>query len=184
MWNFSSPLSLSGTIPAGFHSQKLWWSPFLALEPWAWELMCAQDSLFLRGTFIAKILLLFSTVTHGYGLCMGQAGSKSPPLSSVSLWLLLRIFSCRTSIHLDFRQLFSMMVVLKLRCNFDGVMGRYRYRIYLLLHLDQKLGFNHFWQEYYSPGQVAQLVRVLSHYTKVEGSILSQGTYKYQPMNA
>ena len=31
---------------------------------------------------------------------------------------------------------------------------------------------------------VAQLVRVLSQYTKVMGLIPSQGTYKNQPMNA
>ena len=34
------------------------------------------------------------------------------------------------------------------------------------------------------PGQVAQLVRALSWYAKVAGSIPGQGTYKNQPMNA
>ena len=34
------------------------------------------------------------------------------------------------------------------------------------------------------PGQVAQLVRALSGYAKVAGSIPGQGTYKNQPMNA
>ena len=33
-------------------------------------------------------------------------------------------------------------------------------------------------------GRLAQLVRVLSQYAKVAGSILGQGTYKKQPMNA
>ena len=35
-----------------------------------------------------------------------------------------------------------------------------------------------------SPGGVAQLVRALSRYAKVVGSISGQGTYKQQPMNA
>ena len=34
-----------------------------------------------------------------------------------------------------------------------------------------------------SLGPVAQLVRVLSRYTKVVGSIPNKGTYKNQPMN-
>ena len=34
------------------------------------------------------------------------------------------------------------------------------------------------------PGQVAHLVRALSPYAKVVGSIPSQGSYKNQPMNA
>ena len=34
------------------------------------------------------------------------------------------------------------------------------------------------------PGQVAQLVRASSQYTKVVGSISGQGTYRKQPMNA
>ena len=34
-WDLRSPLSLSATILAGFHSQKLWGLLFLALEPWA-----------------------------------------------------------------------------------------------------------------------------------------------------
>ena len=34
------------------------------------------------------------------------------------------------------------------------------------------------------PGQVAQLVRALSRYIKVAGSIPGQGTYKKQPVNA
>ena len=34
------------------------------------------------------------------------------------------------------------------------------------------------------PGQVAQLARALSWYTKAVGSISGQGTYKKQPMNA
>ena len=34
------------------------------------------------------------------------------------------------------------------------------------------------------PGWVAQLVRTLSLYTKIVGSILGQDTYKKQPMNA
>ena len=34
------------------------------------------------------------------------------------------------------------------------------------------------------PGQVVQLVGVLSQHTKVAGSISGQGTYKKQPMNA
>ena len=34
------------------------------------------------------------------------------------------------------------------------------------------------------PGQVAQLVGVLSPYTRVPGSIPGQGTYKNQPMSA
>ena len=33
------------------------------------------------------------------------------------------------------------------------------------------------------PGWVAQWVRALSHYTKVEGSVPRQGTHKKQPMN-
>ena len=33
-------------------------------------------------------------------------------------------------------------------------------------------------------GQVAQLVRPWSQYSKVAGSILGQGTYKNQPVNA
>ena len=35
-----------------------------------------------------------------------------------------------------------------------------------------------------SPGQVAQLVKVLSQYAKVADSIPGQGTYKNQPKNA
>ena len=35
-----------------------------------------------------------------------------------------------------------------------------------------------------SPGQVAQLVGASPWYTKVEGSIPGQGTYKNEPMNA
>ena len=34
------------------------------------------------------------------------------------------------------------------------------------------------------PGWVAQLVRALSHFVKVAGSIPSQGSYKNQQMNA
>ena len=34
------------------------------------------------------------------------------------------------------------------------------------------------------PDLVAHLVRVLSPYTKAEGSVSSQGTYKNQPMSA
>ena len=36
----------------------------------------------------------------------------------------------------------------------------------------------------YSPGWVAQLVRALSPYAEVTGSIPCQGTYKNQPVNA
>lgn len=36
----------------------------------------------------------------------------------------------------------------------------------------------------FSPGQVAQLVRASSRYTKVSGSTPIQGTYKNQPMKA
>ena len=35
-----------------------------------------------------------------------------------------------------------------------------------------------------SPGKISQLVRASSRYTKVMGSISSQGTYKKRPMNA
>ena len=35
-----------------------------------------------------------------------------------------------------------------------------------------------------SPGRPAQLVRALSQYTKVAGSIPGEGTYKKQPMSA
>ena len=38
--------------------------------------------------------------------------------------------------------------------------------------------------KYLGPGWVAQLIGVLSQHAKVAGSILDQGTYKNQPMNA
>ena len=39
-------------------------------------------------------------------------------------------------------------------------------------------------QSIFGPGRVAQLVRAVSWYPKVVGSIPRQGTYKNQPMNA
>ena len=39
------------------------------------------------------------------------------------------------------------------------------------------------WKNNMSPGQVAQLVRASSQYTKVVSSISSQGPYKKQLMN-
>lgn len=69
---------------------------------------------------------------------VGPVCSASPSLLlPVLMWLLLYIFSCRTSIQLDFRKSW-MMAVLWFSCNSDVIVGECEYHICLCCHLDWK----------------------------------------------
>ena len=70
-------------------------------------------------------------------LCVGPDHSRSLTLLSVSMRLLLYIHSYMTSVQLEFRQ-FWTMVVLQFSCNFEVMMGGSEYRVDLHCNLGQK----------------------------------------------
>ena len=123
---------LSATIPTGFHQRSYMGFFFPALEPWPGGLVWGWSSSLLRG-----YLCSWDMPPNFYSLHMGMGPAMCPPLLPVSAWLLLYILSCRTSIHLDFRQ-FWMMVVLQFSCNSDVAVGGFKSRIYLCYRLDWK----------------------------------------------
>ena len=67
---------------------------------------------------------------------VGPTSSVSPPLLSVSMQFPLYVLSCRTSVELDCRQIW-VVVVLYFSCTSATVVGGHQYRVYLHRHLDQ-----------------------------------------------
>ena len=124
-------LSLITTKPTSFCSQKFWGLLLLALEPWVGEPGMGLGSPgSSRGSSETKIFPQFLSTTHGCGTSLFHISAPS----IVSVWLLLYIFSYRIFVQLD-------MVVLSDSCNFDMVVGGFKYCIYLFCHLDQHLNF-------------------------------------------
>ena len=131
-----SPLVFTARSYGDFSSWH--WNPGLGGLIWGW------DTSLLRGKLHSLDIHPDFYPPH---VGMGPACSTSLPLLVVSVWILLYILSCIlscNSVQLDFSW---MMVILYFSCNFDVVVGGFKYCIYLCCHLDQKLGFLLFWYQ-------------------------------------
>ena len=105
-WDSRSPLFHWAIIPDSFYSQKLW-GLLPALEPWARGVGVGLGLLTTQGD-----LCSWDIPFDFYLPCETSLFLVSIPPTNLSCWLILYIRSCRTSIQLDFSQLFCSLVVL------------------------------------------------------------------------
>ena len=96
-WDSSCPLSHSATIPAGFHSQKLWGFLFPPLESWAEEPGMRLRPPCSSGRPPQLIYPSYSLTTT---IGCGPSHSMFLSLLLVSRWLLPYILSYRISVQL------------------------------------------------------------------------------------
>lgn len=84
-WDFSSPVSLSATIPTDFQSQKLWGLLFPLLDSWAGNFDMGLGPLSPHGILYTEIFLL---ILNHHVWEWDQPISASTPLLPVLMWLL------------------------------------------------------------------------------------------------
>ena len=127
-----SPLALLKASPACLQSQMFWRNHLPGAVPLGWGAQFGSQTpcFFGRTSAIVIILPFVGYPPRGVGLDC----TTFPPVLSVSLWLLLYIFSCARYFLLVF-QFFLINNLCVNSCNFGVPMGEGELRVFIVLHL-------------------------------------------------